>query len=416
MPRSDIVVGLDVGTTKICVVIGRALEDGTADIMGVGVHPSLGLKKGVCVDLEATVRSIDAAVQKAEQMAGVDVDRVIVGLTGEHLSAVNVTGRVTVSDGREVTEETVERAKQSAQDSVVLPREREIVDFLPRGYTVDGQNGIAHPVGMTGMHVEVEAHVVTGMTSIIDNLAKCVERNHIAVEDRVLESIATAEAVLTPAEKELGVTLVDIGGGTTDIAVFLEGSVCHTSSIAVAGNHLTRDIAVGLRAGIAEAEKTKLEHGCALLAGVEPKQEIMVASAGTEELQRVPRRLLAEIIEPRMEEIFMMVKDDVRRSGTYDLVASGVVLSGGGSQLPGTTELASRVLDGLPVRVGIPRNISGLKENVRSPIYATGVGLVLLGAQRRTEAAVESAPGPVPGFLGQVIKWLKAANPFASGQ
>jgi len=416
VPRSDIVVGLDIGTTKICVVIGRPLDDETVDILGVGVHPSLGLKKGVVVDLEETVRSIDAAVQKAEQMAGVEVERAVVGLTGEHISAMNVAGRVTVSDGRDVTEETVERVKQSAQDNVVVPREREIIDFLPRDYTVDGQSGIRHPVGMTGMHLEVSAHVVTGMTSVINNVIKCVERNHIEVEDRVLESIATAEAVLTPAEKELGVLLVDIGGGTTDIAVFLDGSVCHTSSIPVAGNHVTRDIAIGLRAGIDEAEKAKVSYGCAIPEDVSESEQIGIVAAGLEELQHVPRRLLAEIIEPRLEEIFVMVKNDVRRSGTYDLIASGIVLSGGGSQLSGTTELASRILDDLPARVGLPRNVSGLKENVRSPIYATGVGLVLLGMRRRSEAALEAQPPPVPGFVAQLVEWLRAVNPFAGAE
>ncbi|MGD8240157.1 MAG: cell division protein FtsA [Armatimonadota bacterium] len=377
-PR-DAVVGLDVGTTKICAVVGRPTSDGLLEVLGVGLEPAEGLKRGVVVDIQQTTASIGQAIRKAEAMAGVTIRSAIVGITGAHVSSLNVTGRASVS-GRQVSREDCDRALQTARGNVGnLGGNREIIHIIPREYALDGQTGITRPLGMVGMHLEVKAHVVTGVSSIITNVRQCVEACDVEVAETVLEPVATAEATLTEGERDLGVTLIDIGGGTTDIAVFIDGTICHTSAIAVGGNHITRDVAIGLRVPATEAERLKCRAGHALPSSVGDRERVSVEVVGTGDTEHVPRRVLAEIIDARLEEVFCLVRADLQRSGAHSLVG-GVVVSGGGSQLPGLLASGSRVLDGVRMRRGTPRHITGLAGHVSSPIYATAIGLALYGA------------------------------------
>jgi cell division protein FtsA len=379
--RRDLcVAGIDVGTTKICVVIGRPTDRGALDVVGVGTHPSHGLKRGIVVDRELARTSISEAVAAAERMADIKIAGAYVGITGDHIQCANVTGRVRTGPTGEVTSEDVEKVVQSARDSVALPSDREIVYTIVRGFTLDGQSGVTRPVGMSATYLDAEVHVVTGMQNIIDNVEKCVEDCGIEVQQDLLEPIATSLAVITEAERELGVTLVDIGGGTTDIAAFDNGSICHTSAIPVAGNHLTRDIARVLHVSLEDAEMLKCRFGRALPDSVSEDDYVQVNVAGTGKAERVPQRLISEIIQPRVEEIFTLVRNDLRRAGVYHTINGGVVISGGGSQLADAWRVASDVLDGLPVRVGAPRNLVGLAESVATPIHATGVGLAIQAA------------------------------------
>jgi len=380
MTNDGFVVGLDIGTTKICTVVGRPLEGGSLEIIGVGLHPSTGLKRGIVVDRQLTIESVRQSVAQAERMANVEIKGAYVGVSGDHISSSNVTGRVHTGPRGEVEPEDIEKAIQSARDSVSLPSDREIIHTVVRDFAVDGQQGVARPLGMSGRRLDVEVHVVTGMASIIANLERCVEEAGVTVQAQVLEPLATSLAVLTEAERDLGVILVDIGGGTTDIAVFLDKAIYHTSAIPVAGNHMTRDLAKLLRISMEEAEGIKVRYGRALAAAVPADDEVQVTSVDGEHKERVKQRLVAEVIQARLEEIFELVWTDVKRAGVGDRCSGGVVISGGGSQLPDTARLASAVLGGMSARVGKPRGLSGLIKNVSSPIHATGVGLAVQAA------------------------------------
>lgn len=380
LSRDDFVVGLDIGTTKICTIIGRPVEGGALEIIGVGLHPSTGLKRGIVVDRQLTIESVKQSVAQAERMAGVEVRGAYVGISGDHVSSSNVTGRVHTGAHNEVTQEDIDKAIQSARDSVSLPSDREIIHTVVRDFAVDGQPGISRPIGMSGRRLDVEVHVVTGMASVIANLERCVEEAGVHVQAQVLEPLATSQAVLTEAERDLGVILVDIGGGTTDIAVFLENAIYHTSAIPVAGNQITRDLAKLLRVSMEEAESVKCRWGRALAAAVPGTDEIQITSADGEHTERVPQRLVAEVIQARLEEIFEMVLADVKRAAVGDLCSGGMVISGGGSQLPDTAKLASAAMGDMSVRIGKPRGLSGLVKNVSSPIHATGVGLAVQAA------------------------------------
>jgi len=384
------VAGLDVGTTKICTVIARSAADGTLEVLGVGLVPSRGLKRGVVVDRRDAVETIAASVEKAEKMAGVPIAGAYVGITGDHITSRNSTGRVHVPTG-EVTAEDIEKAIQSARDGVPLPADRQIIHGIVRDFALDGQRGVKRPLGMSGNVLEVELHIVTGMASIIDNLERCVTDAGIVVQQRVLEPLATSLAVVTEAERDLGVVLVDIGGGTSDVAVFDDGEICHTSAIPLGGEVVTKDLAQLLRTSLESAEEIKRRFGFAMSEMVAGDEMIQVEEVGTGELQQVPRRLVAEIIQPRLEEIFELVKEDLHNAKLHELVTSGVVLSGGGSQLDGTAHLASIILDGLPVRVGTPRGLSGLADSVSTPPYATAVGLAMMAARDGASAAPASA-------------------------
>ncbi len=374
------------GTTKICCVIAERVRAGGLDVVGVGAAPSRGLRKGVVVNIEATVEAIKQAVGEAEQMAGVEVSGVYAGVAGGHLRGINSRGVVAVSGReREVSSTDVERAIDAAR-AINLPQDREIVHVLPQTFVVDEQDGIREPVGMTGVRLEVEVHVVTGAITSVQNVVRSVNRAGLTVHDIVLEPLASAEAVLYPEERELGVVLIDIGGGTTDLAFFRDGAIWHTAILPLGGDHVTNDIAVGLRTPVAEAEDLKRRYGCALTALVSPEETVEVPSIGGRKPRQLSRQILAEIVQPRMEEILTLVARELTRAGFQDAATAGIVVTGGTAIMEGVPELAEAVFD-LPVRRGVPETVGGLGDVVKSPIYATGVGLALYGAR-----AEESLP------------------------
>ncbi len=375
----EILVGLDIGTTKICAIVGELTEDGI-DIIGIGSHPSKGLRKGVVVNIETTVNSIQRAIDEAEAMAGTEITHVYTGIAGGHIKSFGGRGVVALKD-REVREADVARVIEQAK-TVNIPVDREVIHVLPQEFIVDDQGGIREPLGMTGARLEAKVHIVTGAVASAQNIIKCANRAGLNVADIVLQPLASSEAVLTEEEKELGVCLVDIGGGTTDIAIFQNGSIVHTAVIALGGHNLTNDIAVGLRTPIDHAERLKQKHGCALTSLIDKSETIEVPSVGGRDARVMGRQILSEILEPRVEEIFQLVHHEVERNGFSELLTSGVVITGGSTLLPGMTELAEEIM-GVPVRRGVPRGIGGLVDVVKSPVYATGVGLVVYGARHQ---------------------------------
>jgi len=375
----EIIVGLDIGTTKICAIVGELTDEGI-DIIGIGSHPSKGLRKGVVVNIETTVQSIQRAIDEAEAMAGTDITHVYTGIAGGHIKSFGGRGVVALKD-REVKEPDIARVIEQAK-TVNIPVDREVIHVLPQEFIVDDQMGIREPLGMTGARLEAKVHIVTGAVASAQNIIKCANRGGLNVADIVLQPLASSEAVLTEEEKELGVCLVDIGGGTTDIAIFQNGSIVHTAVIALGGHNLTNDIAVGLRTPMHEAERIKQKYGCALTTMVDKSEMIEVPSVGGREPRVMGRQILAEILEPRVEEVFQLVHHEVERNGFSELLTSGVVITGGSTLLPGMGELAEEIM-GVPVRRGVPRGIGGLVDVVRSPVYATGVGLVVYGARHQ---------------------------------
>ncbi len=375
----EIIVGLDIGTTKICAIVGELTDEGI-DIIGIGSHPSKGLRKGVVVNIETTVNSIQRAIDEAEAMAGTEITHVYTGIAGGHVKSFGGRGVVAHKD-REVREADVARVIEQAK-TVNIPVDREVIHVLPQEFIVDDQGGIREPLGMTGARLEAKVHIVTGAVASAQNIIKCANRAGLNVSDIVLQPLASSEAVLTEEEKELGVCLVDIGGGTTDIAIFQNGAIVHTAVIALGGHNLTNDIAVGLRTPIDHAERLKQKYGCSLTAMVDKSDMIEVASVGGRDPRVMGRQILSEILEPRVEEIFQLVHHEVERNGFSELLTSGVVITGGSTLLPGMTELAEEIM-GVPVRRGVPRGIGGLVDVVKSPVYATGVGLVVYGARHQ---------------------------------
>jgi cell division protein FtsA len=373
----EIIVGLDIGTTKICAIVGELTDEGI-DIIGIGSHPSRGLRKGVVVNIESTVQSIQRAIDEAEAMAGTEITHVYTGIAGGHIKSFGGRGVVALKD-REVRDADIARVIEQAK-TVNIPVDREVIHVLPQEFIVDEQSGIKEPLGMTGARLEARVHIVTGAVTSAQNIVKCANRAGLNVADIVLQPLASSEAVLTEEEKELGVCLVDIGGGTTDIAIFQNGSIVHTAVIALGGNNLTNDIAMGLRTPMEQAERIKQKHGCALTAMVDKQEMIEVPSVGGREPRVMGRQILTEILEPRVEEIFQLVHHEIERNGFSELLASGVVITGGSTLLPGMPELAEEIM-GVPVRRGVPRGIGGLVDVVKSPVYATGVGLVVYGAK-----------------------------------
>ncbi|MDQ7819793.1 MAG: cell division protein FtsA [Armatimonadota bacterium] len=405
MSRKQHVVGLDIGTTKVCAVVGEVDDDGEVHIAGVGSTPSSGIRKGVVIDLDATTRAIEEAVERAERMAGITISSLYVGVSGEHITSTNSRGVVAVSRGdHEISSADVERVIEAARMAALPASDREIVHMLPRGFVVDGHDGVRNPVGMYGSRLEVEAHIVTGTSTVLANLLKCVQRAGLELEEIVLEPLASAEAVLTPAERELGVVLADIGGGTTSIGVFVGGGLCHTAILPVGGHHITSDVAVGLRTPVAEAEKLKIRHGAASAADAREGELIEVFNVGDREPRVLPRRVLCEIIEPRLQEICGLLRLQIRRSGYAHLVPAGIVLTGGTALLRGITRYVSEHLE-LPARVGVPDQVGGLTDAVASPIYATGVGLVLYGV--RHGGSRPSRGGNGTGLWSRVRSWWR---------
>ncbi|MGK5090346.1 cell division protein FtsA [Bdellovibrionota bacterium FG-2] len=381
MSKKDFIVGLDIGTTKICCIVGEIAESGadsTIDIIGIGTAPSNGLRKGVVVNIDSTVESITKAVEEAELMAGVEISTVYTGIAGGHIKSFNSTGIVAIKD-REVNEQDVQRVIDAAK-AVAIPLDREVIHIIPQEFMINGQDGIRDPIGMNGVRLEAKVHIVTGAVSSAQNLIKCANKAGLNVSEICLEPLASSEAVLSSDEKELGVVLVDIGGGTSDIAIFKDGAIVHTSVIAIGGNHVTNDIAVGLRTPQTEAERIKIAHGCALASMVKDNETIEVAGVGGRKARVVSRKLLAEIIEPRIEEIFSLIQREVMKSGYQELLSGGFVITGGASLLEGMPELAEFIFE-MPVKRGVPQNIGGLKDVVNSPKFATAVGLVKWGSR-----------------------------------
>ncbi|ABB30659.1 cell division protein FtsA [Geobacter hydrogenophilus] len=375
--RDNLIVGLDIGTTKICAIVGNVTEDGI-DIVGIGSSPSRGMRKGVVINIESTVESIKKAVSEAELMAGCEIRSVYAGIAGGHIKGFNSQGVIAIKN-REVTSEDVKRVIDAAK-AIAIPMDREVIHILPQEFIIDDQDGIREPLGMSGVRLEAKVHIVTGAVASAQNIVKACNRAGLDVADIVLEQLASSEAVLSADEKELGVALVDIGGGTTDIAIFVDGAIKHTSVLSLGGNHLTNDIAVGLRTPMAEAEKIKQKYGCCMASLVGKEETIEVPSVGGRKPRVLSRQLLAEILEPRVEEIFTLVNREIMKSGFEDLIASGVVITGGTTILEGMPELAEQVFN-LPVRRGMPQQIGGLVDVVNSPVYATGVGLVVYGSK-----------------------------------
>jgi len=375
--RENLIVGLDIGTTKICAIVGAMTDEGL-DIVGIGTSPSRGLRKGVVINIEGTVSAIRKALQEAELMAGCEIKSVFAGIAGGHIKGLNSQGVIAIKN-REVTNEDVRRVIDAAK-AIAIPMDREVIHILPQEFIIDDQDGIKEPLGMSGVRLEARVHIVTGAVASAQNIIKSCNKAGVDVGDIVLEQLGSAEAVLTADEKDLGVALIDIGGGTTDVAIFVDGAIKHTAVLSLGGNHLTNDIAVGLRTPTGEAEKIKQASGCCLVSKVGKDETIEVPSVGGREPRVLSRQLLAEILEPRVEEIFTLVNREIVKSGFEDLIASGIVLTGGSAILPGMPELAEQVFD-LPVRRGVPQGIGGLTDVVNSPVYATGVGLVKYGSR-----------------------------------
>jgi cell division protein FtsA len=404
---TDIIVGLDIGTTKIAAIVAEMVEGGL-DVIGIGTHVSRGLKKGVIVNIDSTVAAIKQAVLEAEGMSGCEISQVYVGIAGGHIKGVNSTGTVAIKD-KEVRPSDVAKVLELAR-AIALPADRHVVHVLPQEYRVDGQDGVREPLGMCGVRLEARVHIVTAAAAALQNIIKCCSRCDLEVVDTVLEPLASGEAVLERDEKDLGVALVDIGGGTTDIAIFTEGSVAHTSVIPLGGHQLTSDIAFGLRTPPHEAEKIKHRWGCALASMVSAPETIEVASVGGRAPRVLSRQMLCrDIIQPRIEEIFTFVKAEIMRLGCEDMLASGAVITGGATLLPGMAELAEEVL-GIPVRLGMPKGVGGLADVVKSPAYSTGVGLVQYAASLQSlSGRAANTPARSGGFFSRLRRVFSSA-------
>ncbi len=403
--RERIVVGLDIGTTKICAIVAAVNGVEKVDIIGVGTTPSKGLRKGVVINIDTTVDSIKKAVEEAELMAGVPIQGVYAGIAGGHIKGFNSHGVVAVKS-REVTKKDIERVIDAAQ-AVAMPMDREVIHILKQEFIVDNQDEITDPLGMSGVRLEAKVHIVTGAVTSAQNIIKCCNKAGLDVVDIVLEPLASSVAVLTEEEKDLGVALVDIGGGTTDVAIFRGGSIKYSAVLPLGGNNLNNDVAYGLRTPATEADKIKKQYGCALSEMVDEKEEVEVHSVGGHKPRHISRKHLADIIEPRAEEIFSLIHQEILRSGQEDRVASGVVLTGGSVIMPGMQELAEQVFD-LPVRRGFPMEIGGLVDLVNSPMFATGVGLVKFASQRTGEASFGTNESRIFERILDTMKgWLK---------
>ena len=405
--KSDkgMIVGLDIGTSKVVAVVGELNPEGEIEIIGIGSHPSRGLKKGVVVNIESTVQSIHRAVEEAELMAGCQIHSVYAGIAGSHVKSLNSHGIVAIRD-KEVTTYDVDRVIDAAR-AVAIPADQKVLHILPQEFIIDDQEGIREPVGMSGVRLEAKVHLVTGAVSAAQNIIKCVRRCGLEVDDIILEQLASSYSVLTDDEKELGVCLVDIGGGTTDIAVFTDGAIRHTAVIPIAGDQVTNDIAVALRTPTQSAEEIKIRYACALRQLANPDEEIEVPSVGDRSPRRLARQTLAEVVEPRYEELMSLIQAELRRSGFEELIAAGVVLTGGSSKMEGVVDLAEEVFH-MPVRLGLPQYISGLVDVVRNPIHATGVGLLLYGKQSLSSGQVDmSSSGKMQSVWDRMKNWFQ---------
>ncbi len=388
--EKNLIVGLDIGTSKVVAIVGEITPDNEVEIIGLGSHPSRGLKKGVVVNIESTVQSIQRAIEEAELMSGCQIHSVYAGIAGSHVRSLNSHGIVAIRD-KEVMSADVERVIDAAR-AVAIPADQKILHILPQEFIIDQQESIREPIGMSGVRLEAKVHMVTGAVSAAQNIIKCVRRCGLEVDDIILEQLASSHSVLTDDEKELGVCLVDIGGGTTDIAVFTEGAIRHTAVIPIAGDQVTNDIAVALRTPTQYAEEIKIKYACALTQLASVDETIEVPSVGERPDRRLARQTLAEVVEPRYEELFTLIQAELRRSGFEDLCAAGIVLTGGSSKMEGAVELAEEIFH-MPVRLGVPQYVTGLVDVVRNPIHSTGVGLLLFGYQNRAMRESEARMG-----------------------
>ena len=398
----DLLVGLDIGTSKVAAIVGEFNNSDEMEVIGIGLAPSKGLKKGVVVNLESTVNSIQRAVEEAELMAGCQIKKVFAGIAGSHIRSLNSHGIVAIKD-KEVMQTDIDRVIDSAR-AVAIPADQKILHILPQEFVIDQQEGIKEPVGMSGIRLEAKVHMVTGSVSAAQNIIKCIRRCGLEVEDIVLEQLASCTSVLSEDEKELGVCLIDIGGGTTDIAVFSDGAIKHTAVIPIAGDQVTNDIAVALRTPTKNAEEIKIKHACALTQLADPQEMIDVPSIGDRDPRKISAQNLAEIIEPRYEELMLLVQAELRRSGYEDLIAAGLVLTGGSSKVKGLTELAEEIFH-MPVRIGFPHQISGLTDVVRNPVFSTGVGLLMYG--REHQGKTESLRDESQSIWARMKNWFQ---------
>lgn len=407
MSKSALIVGLDIGTTKICAVVGYVTSDGEVEVVGIGNSVSTGMRKGVVVNIEQTVQSIRNAIEDAELMAGCEINAVYAGIAGGHIMSINSDGVVAVKGG-EVSQRDIERAMEAAR-TMAIPADREVIHTLPQEFIVDNQRGIVDPLGMAGVRLEVKVHIVTGAVSSAQNIVRACNRSRLEVADLALESLASAKAVLTQEEREIGVALVDLGGGTTDIAIFANDAIKHTAVLALGGQNLSNDIAFGLRTPLAAAERIKIKYGCCLGELVRNDELIEVPSVGGREPRRISRRVLADICEPRMDEILRMVDQIIVRSGYKEMLGAGIVLTGGTALMEGCQELGEDIFR-RPTRVGYPLRIGGLKDVVNSPKYSTAVGLLRYGAEReqigQKHYVTHNETGMFEGVLARMKKWF----------
>lgn len=398
----NLIVGLDIGTSKVAAIVGELTSDGGIEVIGIGSTPSRGLKKGVVVNLESTVQSIQRAIEEAELMAGCQIKSVFAGIAGSHIRSLNSHGVVAIKD-KEVTQYDIDRVIDSAR-AVAIPADQKILHILPQEFVIDLQDGIKEPIGMSGIRLEAKVHMVTGSVSASQNIIKCIRRCGLEVEDIVLEQLASCNSVLTEDEKELGVCLIDMGGGTTDIAVFVEGAIKHTAVIPIAGDQVTNDIAVALRTPTVNAEDIKRKYACALTQLASVDGVIEVPSIGDRAPRKISTQNLAEIIEPRYEELMLLVQAEIRRSGNEELIAAGIVLTGGSSKVMGLIELAEEIFH-MPVRMGGPENVTGLTEVIKNPVHSTGVGLLMYGKDHQGIGRTLNADGE--GWLVKVKSWFQ---------
>src|SRR5690606_23588725 len=400
----NMIVGLDIGTSKVVAIVGEVLADGTLNIVGIGRHRSRGLKKGTVVNIESTVQSIQRAVEEAELMAGCRIHSVYAGIAGSHIRSLNSHGIVAIRD-REVYPADIDRVIDAAQ-AVAIPADQKILHILPQEYIIDMQEGVKEPLGMSGVRLEAKVHLVTCATNAYQNIEKCIRRCGLEVDEIILEQLASSYAVLTEDEKELGVCMVDIGGGTTDIAIFTEGAIRHTGVIPIAGDQVTNDIAMALRTPTDNAEEIKIKYACALSQLASPDELIKVPGVGDRSPRDLSRQALADVVEPRYDELFHLIQSEIRMSGYADMLAAGMVLTGGTSKMEGVVELAEEIFH-LPVRIGMPQEVSGLTDIVRNPTYSTAVGLLLYGMKQSQERDGQ-VPARTPGIriLDKVKKFL----------
>jgi len=405
--EKSLIVGLDIGTSKVVAIVGEYAPGETVEVIGVGSHASHGLKRGVVVDIESTVQSIQRAVEEAELMSGCEIRSVYAGISGSHINGRNSHGTAPIRD-REVMPADVEHVLDAAC-AVAIPADQRVLYKEPQGYIIDGQEDIRHPVGMSGVRLEANVHIVTGAVSAAQNITKCVNRCGLQVDDLIPAAIASSKSILVPDERELGVCLVDVGAGTTDIAIFIQGAIRHTASLPIGGDQVTNDIAQGFRTPTAHAEEIKVKYACALAQLAHAEETIQVPSVGDRPPRRLARQTLAEWVQPRYEELFGMVQAELRRSGYESLVAAGVVLTGGASKMEGVVELAEEVFH-LRVRVGVPQHVTGLADVVSNPIHASGVGLLLYGSRQENHArapVTATGIGGVGGAWERVLHWFK---------